>query len=232
MGIILSIIIIFLWIGNLFFTLLISTGNLVSVWTIIVIPVQTWLSVGLFIVAHDAMHGSISKKSWVNRLLGNLSTILYAGLWFPGLIKKHKVHHEHPGTELDPDFSSEQIFFIWWWKFMREYLTIWQIGIMAIAFNLGLIFFSEGQLLLYWVLPLILSTFQLFYFGTYQPHKLPHLHSMEPYKARSFPYSDFLALITCFFFGYHYEHHYSPSTPWWKLPKVRDQFKNKRFLKG
>ncbi len=223
MGIIISLLIIVLWIGNLYLSLFFSSETLVSGWTFIFIPLQTWLSVGLFIVAHDAMHGSISRMARLNEILGSFCTFLYAGLWFPRLIKKHKLHHESPGTELDPDYSSDQRFFIWWWRFMKEYLTIWQLVIMAVIFNIGLLFFSEGQLLLYWVLPLVLSTFQLFYFGTYQPHKLPHFPMMEPYKARTYPYSKLVAFITCFYFGYHFEHHFSPKTPWWRLPSIKKQ---------
>ena len=35
-----------------------------TIWSVLTVPlivaVQTWLSVGLFIVAHDAMHGSLA----------------------------------------------------------------------------------------------------------------------------------------------------------------------------
>jgi beta-carotene ketolase (CrtW type) len=24
-------------------------------------------------------------------------------------------------------------------------------------------------------------------------------------------------MISCYFFGYHFEHHESPQTPWWRL---------------
>ena len=31
-----------------------------------------------------------------------------------------------------------------------------------------------------------------------------------------------LAMVSCYFFGYHFEHHDSPGTPWWKLYAVKN----------
>ena len=54
---------------------------------------------------------------------------------------------------------------------------------MAGLFNLGLLFFSEIQLIVLWIIPSILATFQLFYFGTYLPDRLPHITEMGIYKS-------------------------------------------------
>ncbi len=49
-------------------------------WALPIIAVQTWLCVGLFIVAHDAMHGSLAPgQAKLNRLVGRLALLLYAG---------------------------------------------------------------------------------------------------------------------------------------------------------
>jgi beta-carotene/zeaxanthin 4-ketolase len=29
-------------------------------------------------------------------------------------------------------------------------------------------------------------------------------------------------MTSCYFFGYHWEHHHSPATPWWELWKVKE----------
>jgi beta-carotene ketolase (CrtW type) len=34
------------------------------------------------------------------------------------------------------------------------------------------------------------------------------------------------AFISCYFFGYHYEHHDQPYLPWWKLAAAKDQAEN------
>jgi beta-carotene/zeaxanthin 4-ketolase len=104
---------------------------------------------------------------------------------------------------------------------MIQYITVWQVLIMAVLFNIGLIWFNEPRLFLLWILPSVLSTFQLFYFGTYLPHRLPHSDTMTPHMARSQPRNHLVAMLTCYFFGYHYEHHASPRTPWWKLYRIK-----------
>ena len=60
---------------------------------------NTWLSVGLFIVAHDCMHGSLVPfRPAVNRSIGRLCLTLYAGFSYDDLNRKHHLHHRHAGT--------------------------------------------------------------------------------------------------------------------------------------
>ncbi len=222
MGIVVASTILLAWAFHLVRTLQLQTVDPLDIWFWVKILLQTWLFTGLFITAHDAMHGTVSRHKAVNRTIGFLATILYAGLWYPSLKKKHHLHHKHVATAEDPDYQvGNQNFFVWWFHFMKQYITIWQMLIMAAFFNIGLLFFSEIQLIVFWVVPAILSTFQLFYFGTYRPHRLPHTTAMEPYKARSQKTNHFWALASCYFFGYHYEHHLSPKTPWWELYKTK-----------
>lgn len=183
---------------------------------------QIWLFTGLFITAHDAMHGSISKNRFINNGFGATASMLYAGLWYPKLLQKHGLHHLFPATEQDPDYTTgNQNFFVWWYRFMRQYITIWQLLIMAILFNVGLVWFNEKQLIVLWVIPSIASTFQLFYFGTFIPHRLPHTEEMGPDMSRSLSKNHFVAMMTCYFFGYHSEHHAFPRTPWWQLYRIK-----------
>ncbi len=73
---------------------------------VLIIAVQTWLSVGLFIVAHDSMHGSLAPfRPRLNLAVGRLALALYAGFSFDRLAPKHFAHHRHPGTAEDPDFD-------------------------------------------------------------------------------------------------------------------------------
>lgn len=222
MGIIFALLIMTTWLGHLLYTLYMVPVVFDNPWMYFHVLLQTWLFTGLFITGHDAMHGTISKVKWLNHGLGFFITLLYAGLWYPMLIKKHHLHHQHAGTAGDPDyFTGKQGFFRWWFSFMKQYLTLWQFFIMAVLFNLGLIFFNELQLIVLWIIPAIASTFQLFYFGTYLPHRLPHSDDMEPHKARSLPKNHVWAMLSCYFFGYHFEHHASPGTPWWRLFSIK-----------
>lgn len=222
MGIIITLLVLFSWGSHLAYILLYQPVDILDIWFWFHLLLQTWLFTGLFITGHDSMHGTISKNRTVNNILGFIASTLYAGLWYPTLKKKHKLHHINVGTEADPDYhTGNQNFFVWWYKFMMQYITIWQFMIMAAIFNLGLLFFNELQLIVLWIVPSVLSTFQLFYFGTYLPHRLPHTTEMEPHKSRSQRRNHLWAMLSCYFFGYHFEHHQSPQTPWWKLYKLK-----------
>jgi len=49
------------------------------------------------------------------------------------LYSKHQLHHSEVGTATDPDYKTgNQNFFIWWFSFLKQYVTIWQIATMAI----------------------------------------------------------------------------------------------------
>jgi beta-carotene ketolase (CrtW type) len=192
----------------------------------VLIAVQCWLNVGLFIVAHDAMHGSLAPfRPGLNRAVGRLCLVFYAGFSFDRLIGSHFAHHRHSGTDDDPDFHAGEPrrFWPWFATFFlryfgwREFLTINAV-VAAYLFVLGA---HPANLLLLWAAPALLSALQLFYFGTY----LPHRHDDEPFNdahnARSNEFSWLLSLLSCFHFGYHHEHHTHPHLPWWRLPRAR-----------
>lgn len=225
MGIIIALVIITLWSLHLAFSLAFVSIDFSNPMLYLHIIIQAYLYTGLFITGHDAMHGTVSPKNKnLNNVIGFISVFLFAGMSYRKLLANHKLHHNFPATESDPDYNvSSQNFFVWWSKFMWRYLTFSQILIMAIAFNIlkYLGDFSDLSILLLWVLPAILSTLQLFYFGTFLPHKLPHISEMGIHKARTQNKNHLWAMISCYFFGYHLEHHVSPSTPWWQLYKTK-----------
>jgi beta-carotene ketolase (CrtW type) len=70
---------------------------------------------------------------------------------------------------------------------------------MVVAFNILKIWFDEFSIIMFWVIPAFLGTFQLFFFGTYLPHKYPHTKNRQPYKARTQKKNHFLAMISCYF---------------------------------
>lgn len=73
----------------------------------------------------------------------------------------------------------------------------------------------------FFMLPAILASMQLFYFGTYLPHRHRDGAFADRHRSRSNEYGWLASLMTCFHFGYHHEHHLSPGTPWWALPGYR-----------
>jgi beta-carotene/zeaxanthin 4-ketolase len=222
MGILIAIFIISAWLVHLAFSLIYLEVNFLDPFFYLNIFIQTYLFTGLFITAHDSMHGTLSKNKKLNKLIGQLSTFLFACMSYNKLIKNHMNHHRYPGTENDPDFSSfTQNFFIWWGKFLWRYTTILQIILMGIIFNILKIWFEEINIFMFWVLPALLSTFQLFFFGTYLPHRKPHIENMVPHNARSQKKNHLWAMLSCYFFGYHFEHHENPGIPWWQLYRTK-----------
>lgn len=224
MGILIAIIIILTWFFHLLYILIYTDVNTSSVLFYVHILLQGYLYTGLFITAHDAMHGSISPSKKVNKYFGVLASLLFAGLSYKKLVENHFKHHKYPGEENDPDYYiKSQNFFLWWGAFLLRYTSIAQIIIMAVVFNILKFWIPEAKLILFWIIPAFIGTFQLFFFGTYLPHRLPHLELMKPHNARTLKKNHLLAMITCYFFGYHYEHHESPRTPWWKLYQLKNK---------
>jgi beta-carotene/zeaxanthin 4-ketolase len=186
------------------------------------ILIQTHLYTGVFITAHDAIHGVVAPNHpRLNYALGWVATTLFAFNSYATLSGKHHLHHKHSGTDQDPDFHEGNAnFFLWYYSFLKEYISWKQILLMAISYNLLKLVAPWENLVVFWMVPAILSTFQLFFFGTYLPHRGEH-HN-PPLNARSQSLNHLWAFATCYFFGYHLEHHAYPYLPWWRLPKARE----------
>jgi beta-carotene ketolase (CrtW type) len=193
----------------------------------LMVALLCWLNVGMFIVAHDCMHGSLAPgQPRLNRNVGRVMLMLYAGFSFDKLLPKHHDHHKHAGLAGDPDFAEDHPtrFWPWYWTFFRRYFGWREFGVLTVLLwsYILLLGASPVNALLFWGVPAILSSLQLFYFGTY----LPHRHDEEPFgdrhRTRSNDYGYVASLLSCYHFGYHHEHHRSPATPWWKLPGVRN----------
>ena len=215
-GFLIGSLVILLWFSNLVLAMTVefSFSNFV-IYPLLLL--QTHLFTGLFITAHDAMHGTVSPNKRLNNAIGKICTFLYAFFPYEKLYAKHHLHHKHPGTEDDPDFNDSG-FWKWYSKFVLEYISVWQFLGFAISFNILKLFLPTENLIFFWIIPPILSTFQLFYFGTYLPHKGEHdnIHNAESQSK-----NHLWAFFSCYFFGYHYEHHDKPYVPWWKLYKFK-----------
>jgi beta-carotene/zeaxanthin 4-ketolase len=134
-GIFWALAILMAWCVNLSFGLRIEIDP-TNPWLYIVILVQTHLYTGLFISSHDSIHGVLSVKyPKINRILGQLCTLLFAFNNYAKLEKKHHEHHAFVNTENDPDVHQGN-FFIWWFKFMWQYVTWQQVLAMAITYNI------------------------------------------------------------------------------------------------
>lgn len=225
-GIVIALIILGLWGISLTFLLFWEISHIHIVWLLLAFALQTFLYTGLFITAHDAIHCSLFPQNpKINHFIGALAAFFYALFPYQKLLKNHWLHHHHPATETDPDFhdGKHKNPFLWYLHFIKKYLGWQQIFGLIIAFN-SLKYFSiisEENLLLFWVIPSILSSFQLFYFGIFLPHREPEGGYKNTHRAQSNSFPPFWSFITCYHFGYHEEHHEFPDVPWWQLPVIR-----------
>ncbi len=193
---------------------------------IAVIAAQSWLGAGMFIVAHDAIHGSLAPGNpRLNTAVGQVAVGLYAGFGLKKLAKGHLGHHRAPGTFDDPDFHPEgsSAFAAWFYNFFTHYFGWWELARITAVVALYVFVLGANPIFvgLFWGAPAIFSALQLFVFGTYLPHRPKRTAFVDDSRARSLNYPWLLSLLTCFHFGRHREHHSHPDVPWWRLPSVR-----------
>jgi beta-carotene ketolase (CrtW type) len=190
-----------------------------------VVLLQAWLSAGMFIVAHDCMHGSFAPgTAWLNRAVGHVAVGCYAAFSYRQLEASHFRHHRHAGTEADPDFDAEDPtrFAPWFVRFFFNYYTHRQLALIT---AMALLYMALGaklqNIVLFWAVPALLSALQLFLFGTWLPHRHGDDGFADRHNARSNRSGWLASLLTCFHFGgYHHEHHLHPNVPWWALPQT------------
>ncbi|OKH13162.1 fatty acid desaturase [[Limnothrix rosea] IAM M-220] len=221
----LAIALIFLWVTSLAWVLLVPVvWWQMPVWVV----VRTFLHTGLFILAHDAMHENLVRRSpQLNHGLGRFTVGLYAGLSYHHCRQHHRKHHQHPAQIGDPDFHDglHTHPIAWYCYFMRNYFLIKQfliflLGVIGVAIALNLwwdVPFERG--FIFYLLPLLLSSIQLFIFGTYFPHGQGRMVTLPTSCPRSLQY--LWSLVSCYHFGvYHHEHHQAPRQPWFLLPHL------------
>lgn len=234
-GSLVALSIVLLWLSSLEFLSFTDLEQLSLTWIIPIILGRTFLQTGLFVIAHDAIHGVVFPANlWLNHWIGRLAVTLFALLSYQKLYLNHWQHHHHPGQASDPDFHDgiHRNAFTWYLKFMAGYLDIKQS--VVLIFGIGIIFLTLHSrfhipvvnLLLFWVLPILLSSMQLFLFGTFFPHRLCHdgsaksVNDGNSHSATSSNYPVIWSFLSCYHFGYHWEHHAYPYLPWYKLPSI------------
>ncbi|RFC65309.1 beta-carotene ketolase [Fulvimarina endophytica] len=195
----------------------------------LITAVQCWLTVGLFIVAHDAMHGSLAPgRRRLNGAIGAFILFVYAGFAWRKVRDAHFSHHDAPGTEADPDFFADdpENFWPWFRTFFSRYFGLRSVLFVSTVVTTYLVVLGARveNVVLFYGMPSLLSSLQLFYFGTYRPHRHEEEgHFADAHNARSNEFGYLASLFTCFHFGYHHEHHIAPWTPWWALPHMRER---------
>jgi beta-carotene/zeaxanthin 4-ketolase len=226
-GVMLALALIVTWVGvHIYGVFLLDLARAPWALTLGLVALSTWLSVGLFIIAHDAMHGSLAPyRPRVNWAFGQLALGLYAGFRFSPLNREHHLHHRHAGTADDPDFDERPPhgFWAWYLAFMTHYFGLREFVVLSVlVWGYVLVLGAPiANLLTFWAAPSLLSSLQLFTFGTYLPHRPGDVAFTDRHRTRTNDLPVWLSLLTCFHFGYHHEHHDQPAVPWWRLPAAR-----------
>jgi beta-carotene/zeaxanthin 4-ketolase len=224
-GVFIALVHMALWSYVLFALLFSSVDEWTDVvWVLPSMAIMTWLYTGLFITAHDAMHGSLSPRHpRLNHGIGLVCTTIYAALPYKTLRAAHHRHHLHVGVDGDPDLvtSAETSLFFEFRRFFLSYLTIRSVGSMVVmSWVLLFVGVRLENMVLFWLIPSLSSAVQLYVVGTWLPHR-PGPDLCATHRARGLALSPFWSLIACFHFGYHVEHHSRPHLPWWRLPEAR-----------
>ena len=213
------------WAISLFTAFALNAETMSLVQCLVCVGWFTFLYTGLFVTGHDAMHGSVAPNNpRLNDGFGKLALLFYGLISYEKLRQSHSSHHQFPASHRDPDFHNGRDTHpvLWYLQFMRRYWTLRQwVGIIILYNGLyRLLGVPEADLLMFWAIPSLLSSVQLFYFGTYLVHRqMPDTYS-TPLCANSTYWPYLISLITCYHFGYHREHHACPHVPWWQLPQI------------
>jgi beta-carotene/zeaxanthin 4-ketolase len=218
-----AMLIVLTWLTHLIYILTRDLNWIQSVYHILF---QTFLSTGLFITAHDAMHGLVAPRNpRINKILGAVAIFLYGGFTYSRLLMAHQRHHDMPVTSEDPDYTRDvqERFFVWLAEFALRYYG-WR-EFLYMHLHVAFVWIVGGaiwKVFAFFAIPAWMSALQLFYFGTYLPHrKNAHPRHDNLHFARSNEMPSWLSLITCYHFGYHCEHHEHPYVPWWVLPRIK-----------
>jgi beta-carotene ketolase (CrtW type) len=239
---------------------------------------------GLFVTAHDAMHGAVCGRRWrqLNDWLGASCITCYAFFSYTKLHEEHWRHHhwtgrtkmaaelaaqrQRRGNEVgggkkgaaataaeknlkqqqdhadppllryDPDYHTGNPRLLpWFASFMAHYSSPGQYARIAAA-TAFLLWLGAPylNLCLFMCGAAVLAAFQLFYWGTYRPHR-PDAAALKAHaragdaaaaempwrRSRSAPWPNPVLFLQAYFFNLHYHHHRWPYCPWWDLPRLR-----------
>lgn len=84
-------------------------GGVSRWWLVVTIVVQGFVTVSMFIVAHESIHHTVGRPNWINQVFGRLS-MPFVSLFgtFPMLAYTHLAHHRNTNENIqdDPDAWS------------------------------------------------------------------------------------------------------------------------------
>ena len=123
----------------------------------LIILTQSWLGAGMFIIAHDAMHGSLAPgRPRLNAAVGQVCVGAYAAFSYRKLNGSHHQHHRAPGGPDDPDFHAArpEAYVPWFYGFIVRYFGWREFAVVtAVLIAYLLIGAHVANLILFWAIP-------------------------------------------------------------------------------
>ena len=124
-GLLFAFLVISIWILTLKHALFSHTINIFT--TPFLFLTVNHLYTGLFITAHDSIHGTIcSSFPKLNGMIGRFCLMVFAGFDYDLIREEHWKHHSHAGlVNEDPDYHrGDTSFPAWFLSFMLHYMSL------------------------------------------------------------------------------------------------------------
>jgi len=197
----------------------------------------------MFTILHDATHGAVSRKPWLNEAAGTLGAFIY----FPGMSTKlyrllHLTHHRFTGdAQRDPDikFASGGIVRCMLYALVKDlYWGVWiaqnhrdltasdlrsfaRTSIIFVAWYGGWLLSPYAlEFVMIYLLPQRVGYVILVYFFAHAPHPAGIKQSEQPFTATEVVDMPLWAGLLLTNQDLHPVHHLFPSIPWHRYRKV------------
>ena len=190
-------------------------------WALAISPWLVCCFTGLFILAHEAIHGTlVPGHPRLGHALGWLFAFAFVFMDYGTLRARHFEHHQRPGREGDPDAHPSGRFLPHFASFIYRYLRIWQVALLVLAGNaVGQAGHTRAMLCAY-VVPAIASTLIVFTVGIFLVHH-PRLRALgvadERHRSVGVDLGGAGSLLAILFFNTHWLHHEHPQLNWLQL---------------
>lgn len=102
----------------------------------------------MLIVMHDAMHGCLFSKRWLNELAGDLFLGVFINFTLRGIRAHHLAHHRHTGTDKDPDLYSDEML-----PLLKGKSLLQQAGLVTVYMAKRAFMYNATGRVIAWVFP-------------------------------------------------------------------------------
>lgn len=213
---------------------------------------------GLAVMGHDAVHFCITRRKWLNDVLGNLLCFFPVGLTVSAYREFHFPHHKDPtgandpemplrrdlGPQWVPSFSMAKGYRLWFLSYFGFSLKELVVFVKAMPMGrvidrLGcLVFWGAAVSVAYstsnlsvvglWVFALATTYFSHLRIQGWHEHSLSHTNEVMTSRY-SLPHPLYRLLLPKNVW-LHYEHHKYPNVPFYHLEKVRELDREERVF--